>query len=408
MLRNAGAAAGATNGRLISLSQFLEVLDADGTFAPAGAGETTASVIDRFRIRASSYAPVEVPIYCKLIISGPGCQDTILVPIIVGDSTNLPVGPDLYGYQIYDWTDSCYDQLPDYNWYELRGVGTRLTSGDDETQSIELPLAFGNWVYYGVPYRHISICSNGWVAADTTSRCDFVNVELPYHRAPPNIVAFLWDDLAPSRYGAIWYYYDTIGHRFIVEFDSISYFGMPDRWEKVQVQIFDTTVSTPTGDNPIVISFKTANDLSSVTIGLQNQDGSSGLTYLWDGRYPRTAAPLEPERSLWIEAGQLTGTPEEIRGATPQMVGVYPNPFRTRTKIVLAISERTINPLVTVYQVNGRAVRRLYPSGQEKNVFFWDGRDENGVTLNPGVYFIKVSAAPGDNKAIVKKVILVP
>lgn len=116
---------------------------------------------------------------------------------------NLPVGSDNYGYMIYDWTDYCYNQLPQFQWKEVKGIGQRVIIGDDEIVWFELPSSFGFWRYYGTPYHFISICCNGWVAADTTRLCDFTNVQLPYTGAPFNIVAFLWDDLAPTRYGNI-------------------------------------------------------------------------------------------------------------------------------------------------------------------------------------------------------------
>lgn len=248
--------------------------------------------------------------------------------IILGDSMNLPLGPDAYGYRIYDWTDSCYQELPAYEWLELRGVGEILTIGDDETRWLEFPADFGFWRYYGGSYRWMSVCANGWVAADTTSRCDFVNVELPYTGAPPNIVAFLWDDLAPSRYGNIFYYYDRQGHRFIVEFDSIPYFGLTNKWERVQVQVFDSTIAGSDQDNPITIQFQTVNDFRSGTVGLQNRDGSSGLTDLWTGNYPRTAAPLIPERALSIIRAEPTGGEEGFsRKLLDTQITAFPNPF---------------------------------------------------------------------------------
>lgn len=395
VLRNAGAGIGNTSGRLVSQTPFIDVLDGDGVFGPAGTGETTASLVDGFRIRAMDDAPVEVPLYCDLFLSGSGYSDTILIPIIVGDSMNLPVGPDSYGYRIYDWTDSCYQEMPVYDWFELRGVGEVLTIGDDETRWLELPADFGFWRYYGVNYRNVSICANGWIAADTTSRCDFTNVELPYSGAPPNIIAFLWDDLAPSRYGTILYYYDRQAHRFIVQFDSVSYFGMPDRWEKVQIQLFDTAVAGSNQDNPIAIQFQTVNEFRSVTVGLQNRDGSAGLTYLWNGNYPRTAAPLMPARALFIKPGVTTGLAESPGAMfVDRPLRVAPNPFRR--KMVLELNGVPgISVEARVYQPDGRLVKRITPERSRVVRYFWDGRDERGRMVAPGLYFIVVLDGTG-------------
>lgn len=405
MLRNAGSAVGLISARLLSRTQWLEIIDQAGEFNPAGPGETTSSNPDHFRVRAEPDAPIETPLYCDLILSGTGYNDTILVPIIVSDSMNLPVGPDRYGYYIYDWTDSCYQQRPEYDWFELRGLGERLIIGDDETRSLELPERFGCWRFYGIPYRHISICANGWIAADTTSRCDFTNVELPYRNAPPNIVAFLWDDLAPSRYGNIWHYYDTTSRRFIVEFDSIPYFGMPEKWEKVQVQIYDTSVAGPDNDNPIEVHFQTVNDFRSVTIGLQNQDGSAGLTYLFNERYARTAAPLAPSHSLRIQAGEPTGNKESgNRKILKPSFTVVPNPFKNLVRIIFEPASNE-EMKVAVYRADGTLIKRWQPGLTGRNFFIWDGRDESGAQVNAGIYFINVDT---DGRTDSKKVLRLP
>ncbi len=401
-LRNAGGAVGATMGTLISRGSFIEILDDAGSFGPVGAGETTASNADWFRVRVAGDAPVEVPLYCELILNGSGYNDTLTIPLIVGDSMNLPVGPDGYGYRIYDWTDSCYTSLPVYDWVELRGRGERLTLGDDETRCLELPVEFGHWRYYGNEYRYLSVCANGWIAADTTSRCDFTNVELPYSGAPPNIVAFLWDDLAPSRYGSIWFYYDTANHRFVVEFDSISYFGMAECWEKVQVHVYDTAIAGPNRDNPIAIHFQTINDFRLVTVGMQNHNGSAGLTYLWDGRYPRTAAPLVSQRSLWIEGEVPSGEKEVLtRVKMGGSVQVVPNPFRNTVRVIVPSG---LEAEATVYRADGRLVKRLWSAQFPGAVFVWDGRDENNRKVAPGLYFVRMEKG-GEG---FKKIVLIP
>jgi hypothetical protein len=396
VLRNAGSGVGATTGRLESKSPYLQVLDGSGAFGAAGEGETTASSSDAFRVRALEDAPVEMPAYCDLVLSGSGYVDTITVPVVVGDSMNLPAGPDAYGYRIYDYTDSCYSRVPAYDWYELRGIGTLLTIGGDETRQLPLPDGFGTWRYYGTDYDTISICSNGWVAPGWTDRCDFVNVILPYGNSPSNIVAVQWDDLDPTAFGNIWYFHDSVHHRFIVEYDSVPYFGHLQDWEKVQVQVCDRTVATPTGDNSIVIQFKTANNYSQATVGLQNRDGSAGLTHTWSGWYPRVSAPLRAERALRFEPVELTGTaeprPSFVR--TPVCVlSVSPNPFRTA--VCIRLSSAQAGASAAVFAADGRQVAELGQPGGS-GTWSWNCRGRDGHRLTPGLYFVRVRTGSGE------------
>lgn len=318
VLGNAGCAVPATAGRLVSLSPYLDVLDAEGTFGAAGVGETTASEIDAFRVRAASNAPVEVPAMCSLILEGVGYNDTIPIPVLIGDSMNLPEGPDAGGYEIYDYTDSCYAERPDYDWVELRGLGTNLAIGNDETRAIPLPLGFGHWRWYGQDYDTVSVCSNGWIAAGTTDRPDFVPIVLPYDNSPANILAVYWGDYDPTVYGAVWYWHDTTGHRFIIEWDSVPYVGHTIDWERFEAQIYDESIATPTGDNTVTLMYDVVNYPDYNTAGFQNQSGSIGLTHTWRGWYPRVAAPLRPGAALRILASASTGVVEDFVPAGPQ------------------------------------------------------------------------------------------
>lgn len=397
VLRNAGAGAPATNGVLVSSTPSLEILDSTGVFPGCGAGETTLSQSDWFLLRASTSAPVEIPLQCVLVLSGGSYEDTLKIPLIVGDSMNLPTGPDAGGYCIFDWTDSCYQQRPDHDYFELRGLGTRLVIGDDETRVLQLPAEFGPWRFYGYSYDSISVCSNGWVAAGRSERCDFVNTELPYVGAPPNIVAAVWDDLAPSLGGNIWYFHDTLRHRFIVEFDSVSYLGQPDRWEQVQVQLYDTTVRTPTGDNSICIQFRTVNDFRSATVGLQNRDGTVGLTYAWNDHLPRTSSPLLAERALRLETVEVVHTLESISVADRMLqLSAVPGLFRTGVTFrTNGVGSECIN----ICDIAGRVVRSLARRGQQE--VCWDGCDSSGRRVHIGAYFAYIAGCPAAAAKIV-------
>ena len=75
-----------------------------------------------------------------------------------------PLGPDEYGYYIYDSGDTNYSLVPTYDWIDIQEVGTALNTvndddGDnqDESQVINLPFSF---TLYGQTYKQITVCSN--------------------------------------------------------------------------------------------------------------------------------------------------------------------------------------------------------------------------------------------------------
>lgn len=339
LLRSAGSAVGPTSARLIAPAGELVVLDGDGSFVVCAAGDTVGSGPDDFRVTAPAGAAVEVPVWCSLVLEGAGYSDTVAVPILIGDSMNLPAGPDPGGYRIYDWTDSAFVERAAYDWVELRGIGEEVVLGNDETRALALPADFGAWRWYGVDYDSISICSNGWVAAGVTDRPDFVNIVLPYEGSPPNILALCWSDLDPEMGGHIWYRHDKANHRFIIEYDSVPSFRSTGPADKVQVHIYDRTVPTLTGDNRVTVHFNTVGSLRYATVGFQNQDGTAGLTHVWNELSPRVAAPLRPERALAIQTGLPTGVEESgeppAAGRRVPALRLSPNPCRAGTPVTV-------------------------------------------------------------------------
>ncbi|MBN2537364.1 hypothetical protein JXB37_03700, partial [candidate division WOR-3 bacterium] len=340
-------------------------------------------------VRALAGAPVEQALPCELTLTGPGFSDTIVVPVIVGDSMNLPDGPTPCGLALFDHTDSTFAALPRYDWVELRSVGAPTGLGSDEAIQLRLPAEFGTWRWFGEEYDSLSICSNGFISAGWSDRVDFVNVQLPYRGAPPNIVAAVWDNLDPPSGGEVWYWHDTAGHRFIVEFDSVPCFAVPVEPEMVQVQVFDRTVPTPTGDNRVEIHFRTANYLQAATVGLQNHDGSEGMTHAWNGWGPRTAAPIVAGQALRLEGIPATTVGERPGTPSPRAALLAAPSVFTREVRFSADAARSGAVRLDVFSSDGRLVRRLTPG---RNEWRWDGCDQAGRPVPAGVYIV---ALPG-------------
>ncbi|HET9328459.1 MAG TPA: hypothetical protein VFQ05_16955, partial [Candidatus Eisenbacteria bacterium] len=72
-------------------------------------------------------------------------------------------------------------------------------------------------------------------------------------------------------------------------------------------------------------------------------------------------------------------------------VRVFPNPaLLTGIGVQLRIEGEAESYVGEVYDLGGRKVRRL--RGATNGGFVWDGRDDDGVLVSPGVYFMRVEA----------------
>ncbi|HTW91747.1 MAG TPA: metallophosphoesterase [bacterium] len=87
---------------------------------------------------------------------------------------------------------------------------------------------------------------------------------------------------------------------------------------------------------------------------------------------------------------------------SPASISVSPNPFRTRTAISLQLTAHS-PARIAVYDASGRLVRVLAsprPLTPDPWSLIWDGRDQVGAIVPPGVYFVR--AADGVRQQIVK------
>jgi outer membrane protein assembly factor BamB len=92
----------------------------------------------------------------------------------------------------------------------------------------------------------------------------------------------------------------------------------------------------------------------------------------------------------------VTGTPENQAPRPPaaQLAQNVPNPFAPGTVIRFSLpsAERTVRVRLDVFDLQGRAVRRLFDArlaGGEHEVR-WDGRTDAGVDAGSGVYFYRL------------------
>ncbi len=308
-LRNTGLGHG-YNVRAVlrAYDTLFSVLDSQGNYGFIPKESIRVNNEDRFWVMASPRMRPETSVPCTLFITADGGYSTKLgFTIGVGVLTitdPIPDG-DPAIYYAYDDIDTFYLQRPVYRWIELRNRGVQLPiTSDDQTIRIRLPFLFK---YYGQRYSEsLSVCSNGWIVPGRVTSTVYTNQPLPDPSSanPHSMICVNWDDLYPPYGNRIWFLYEPDSHRFVIEWDSVHYFSPNTQWDKFEIIVYDTTVVTPTGDNRIVFQYYTANNYTSNTVGIENNNSTRGICGLYNNNYHRAQAPLIPGRAIAFETGE--------------------------------------------------------------------------------------------------------
>jgi hypothetical protein len=318
--------------------------------------------------------------------------------------TTDPTGPDAYGYWAYDHTDTGHDEAPTYDWVEIDpdhgGEGTELPVQEDSVVVLELPFDFP---FYGESQETLTVSLNGWIAFTETDLFSPRNWRIPSAPGPENLVAVFWDELKEDSVGGVYYWHDTSDHRFVVEWSEVPNMHGENPIETFEVILFDPDYyPTETGDGELLFQYHTVNNVDEshyyATVGIENRDHTWGLEYCYGDIYRAGAHPLEDELAIRFTTDAPDTYTTDIReDELPAMSLGFsllqnrPNPWRGSTDISFALPvEGSIR--LQVYDISGRLVRTLgegrFPAGF--NSVTWDGLDDRGVRVVPGIYFYRL------------------
>jgi hypothetical protein len=372
--------------------------DSTSSYATIPPGSTGTG--EPFTCAVDPSIPLETTVPLTVIVTADSFCDTFAIEVTVGMMNQydpVPDGPrQPASYWAYDDVDALYGQHPVFNWYEINTRGTSFYLANDQTDFLQLPFI---WKMYGQSTDYISICSNGWVApGNQSSIASPDNTPLP--GAPVSgMVAVNWDDLNPEAGGTIYVMDDALHHRFIVEWDNVAYAATPSVTDKFQVMIYDQTVPTPTGDNLIVMQYLTANGYGSSTVGIQDMSMNAGIGCLFNTVYHRAAAPITANRAIKFTTGTPTAIaePRPLEVKTAPEVMAVPNPFTGSVTISLSPSSSPSLPhVLRIFDNSGRQVRTLTGTGS----LVWNGCDESGVRVAPGVYFASTAKSGSQTRLV--------
>jgi hypothetical protein len=237
--------------------------------------------------------------------------------LTIGEVTvNDPLGPDNYGYYIYDMEDTDYEYTPEYDWIEIaptlggNGVNTGLQSdwnNQQQVMSMDLPFTFK---FYGAEYDVISICANGWISFGPTDIGEQRNWRLPGPLGPSPIIAAFWDNLSLSQGGVYTYHHEDLD-AFIIQWQNAkNIVGSAEA--TFQIILYNPELEDTVNDGIVKIQYKVFNNVNNgmgfphgnwgnyATIGIQDYTGTDGLEYTFANQYPVAASPLSNETALLI------------------------------------------------------------------------------------------------------------
>jgi len=412
-LKNAGrVGVGDLTAILRTDDAYVSVQDSSGTYGSVPPDSTRSNDADRFHVAAAANTPQEHRALMRLYVAGTDYSDSALFYITVGEilvTDPIPDGPRTPPlYWAYDDVDTAYQQHPNYSWVEIDTQGTRINySQNDEVQLVALPTGFGPLKFYGQRYTQVSVSADGWIACGNYTTSNYENTGVPSTSAPRATVFANWDDLYPYSGGGgagyVYWYHDTVNHRFIVEYDSVRYYSGTNR-DKFEAIYYDTTVATPSGDNAVVVQYQTANGFTSSTVGIQDPTQAIAIQDLFNGALAHGAAPIAAGRAIKYGTKEPTAVAEPVSSAMPDArlnLTSFGNPSRGPVALYYNLPVAGVVTLA-VYDRTGRLVKQLAsgPFRAGAHHVVWDGTDAEDRKVGAGVYLIRLVTG---GKSVVRK-----
>ncbi|MBH50063.1 MAG: hypothetical protein CMG69_04840 [Candidatus Marinimicrobia bacterium] len=307
-------------GELNFYGSAIQIYDEDGYWNSVDPGESQVS-LDWFTIRPSINVINGSTYNMKLWLhSDDGFNREVSFPIYVGEiSESDPLGPDEYGYYMYDSGDTGYELAPEYDWIEINpsygGSGSSLNLSDDgygnfsnAIETVNLPFIFS---YYGEEYESITICTNGWISFGESNLESFRNYPVPGAGGPSPMVAVFWDDLKTSGDGNVYTYADPGNEFFVVEWSNMKTENY-NSLNTFELILYNESVA-PYNDGVIKMQYHTFNNTSSgdfsgysprhggyCTVGLENRFANVGLQYTYDNSYAPAGMELGNQTAILV------------------------------------------------------------------------------------------------------------
>ncbi|HBC46299.1 MAG TPA: hypothetical protein DEO84_02515 [candidate division Zixibacteria bacterium] len=408
-LQNIGALAGTSiSGVLTTSDTAIVILNGTANFGTIAIGGTGSNSGSPFSVQARSGTFQGRNVTFNLALtSANGSVAQRPFQLTVGTvNTFDPIGPDSYGYYLYDNTDIAYAACPVYNWLDISTIGTRVNfqyGTDDDAIIDSLPFSMR---YYGQTFNKALVCTNGFIAFDTLAYdmqghrwATFDNGQIPEPGAPDGIIAPFWDDLEYTLPNGVFRYFDSASHYLVYEWKGMVH-ARSGSSETFEMIIYDPAYyPTPTTDCQIVFQYNyvTNDDYDGwnfgaspgafSTVGMQNLSNRDGLEYTYDDLYPPGAAILQSGRAVKITTATGLQAPPNIS-------------FSPTSFIKSADAGQVVHDTLNIANLNGGLLSFTILEFTDNDRFLKNGVNENVLIVqsipSPIKFVTNVGAKAGN------------
>lgn len=294
-------------------------------------------------------------------------------------SANTRVGIQYSSYEAnYDWQ----------NVSEPTGI-------TDDNSGTRLDLGF-TFLYYGVEYHKVWVCSNGFLTLNKT--CTNADPQsIPSMDEPNPVIAVFWRDLHPEQGGSITYgrdIYFNNGYYFVVSWNNV-----PD--DNGDPQTFQVLIQNRQGwgssehHNIIFFQYKSITKSYPTTVGTEDQVGNKGTAYDYNNLHNQMCRTFEylslgyRLEQLWIKLTKSDsyariGVEEDDTGGCNVELKDYSNPyaddfeFAIKTAATLLLWKAGIvwKGMLIVADLAGVLANDISPVKPEYTKDAWEGDNE--------------------------------
>ena len=233
--------------------------------APAGFQSTTNA--------NGEYVIEQVPLGdYDVQMTEPGFEDMVQSTTVTATTELDFIANPVIDYIVGDGGNSC--SAP-FEWIDATD-GAAHNLGDDTWTSVALPVPF---TYYGNSYDTLYISSNGFVSfGQGYPKWSGV---IPFVGPPNNAIYGLGEDLNPAngQQGVI-YSKALDDERFVIEYHQV------EHWSSGNPETFEIILDAR--DNTILIQYQQVSWPEFANVGLENSDGSRGVSYSYANDPPLT------------------------------------------------------------------------------------------------------------------------